>query len=381
MQKTLKQRNGESNMKQLIVLSAGGTGGHCFPALACALALREAGYKIYWIGNGTFAQKLTKDYQIDFCDVKMKGLTDRSIITYFVVVILLFMRIIRCLGILLKIRASSIVTFGGYTTAPVGIAAWLLRIPLFIHEQNSVAGKVNRLLAPFATAIAISYQPTFHLTKKSILKKLYLTGNPIVNETIEYARKNSKLPSEQLRVLILGGSQGAHAINKIFLEAVPKIKTSTLITCVHQCGEAHELSIRSMYNSIGVTSDNSQFKVYGFLRPIAHWYQWCDLVIARAGAMTLAELALFGIPSILIPLPTSADNHQWHNGCYYSSRGAALIKAEHECSSDWLSDQLLQFATEKRVLLNKMSESCKTLSIPEATSHLLQLIISSHGKK
>jgi len=250
---------------------------------------------------------------------------------------------------------------GGYVTGPVLLAGKSLGIPIAIHEQNSVPGLANRLAGSLADRVFISLpcQPEFDP------KKTVQTGNPVRKEILAAAQKEH-VPAQVPTLLVLGGSQGAHRLNMLMLEAmeilVGEHKEAQLI---HQSGQADAMSVREGYARIGIKAE-----VSAFVRDMAHVYGQADLVVSRAGATTLAELAVMGLPALLIPFPYAADDHQTKNGKYYENGGGCKVLPEAELTGEILAGEISQYLQNLEELHN-MSANMKTMAMPEAANRIV----------
>jgi len=353
-----------------ILIMAGGTGGHIYPALAVADKLKEKGFQLFWLGtNKGMEAKLVPNYgypllKINIAGVRGNGLL-RLLFTPFMLVIALF----QAMMIMVKIRPVVVLGMGGFASGPGGIAAWLMRIPLLIHEQNAIAGLTNRLLAPLALSVMAAFPGAF---KES--RKLIITGNPVRNEIVNipvpekrYANRNSKV----LKVLVLGGSLGAKKINKIAPKTLSSLGSDCQLDVKHQCGERHVADTEMAYKECNINAE-----IMPFIKNMAEVYAWADIVICRAGALTVAELAAAGVASILIPFPYAVDDHQTENAKYLSVKGAAILIQETELSIDKLKEHLLTLFNAPDQLI-KMAVKARSLSKPLATEDAAALCMEA----
>jgi UDP-N-acetylglucosamine--N-acetylmuramyl-(pentapeptide) pyrophosphoryl-undecaprenol N-acetylglucosamine transferase len=270
---------------------------------------------------------------------------------------------------MIKIRPVVVLGMGGFASGPGGIAAWLMRIPLLIHEQNAIAGLTNRLLAPFAISIMTAFPKVF---KKS--KKLIVTGNPIrvdIQNISGPERRYANRKSTLLKVLVLGGSLGADKLNKIIPATLHDFNSNYILKVKHQCGEKHYSNTQEIYKKLNVDAD-----ILPFIDDMVSVYMWADIVICRAGASTISELAACGIASVLIPFPFAADGHQIKNAKYLSSNGAAILIEEDQLSSDKLKQILLEFFNTPELLI-QMAVKARKLSKPDATDHVAKLCVEA----
>jgi UDP-N-acetylglucosamine--N-acetylmuramyl-(pentapeptide) pyrophosphoryl-undecaprenol N-acetylglucosamine transferase len=253
------------------------------------------------------------------------------------------------------------VGLGGYAAGPAGIAAWLLRKPLLIHEQNAVAGTTNRMLAPFAAKVLTGFSSAFPDNTSS--EKV---GNPVRSELVQKGAQTSYTYAGQrpLHLLVLGGSLGAKPINDILPEVIRQLSgdRGAAIEVRHQCGEAHEAEVIEAYAGLC----REQVEVSAFIEDMAEAYAWSDLVLCRAGALTVSELAIMARPSILIPLPHAIDDHQTFNARFLSECGAAILLHQSEMTSTGLVDVLLGYVASPGQLA-VMAEAASAAAMPEAT--------------
>ena len=260
-------------MSKKILIMAGGTGGHIFPALSISNELKKRGAKIEWLGgNNSMESELVPNHSIKFHGVYTSGIRGKKIITLVKAIFLLAYGFIQTTFVFLRYRPNVVIGMGGYTSGIGGLMAKVFFVPLFIHEQNTVPGSTNKLLSKISTNCFQAFENSFDESLNAIT-----TGNPILFEPI-----NKKVPSKVRNLLILGGSLGAKAIN----ETIPHISTSLNIW--HQTGKIHFEEVAALYKD----SHHSKAKIESFIENMAEAYAWADIVICRAGAMTVSELIL-----------------------------------------------------------------------------------------
>jgi UDP-N-acetylglucosamine--N-acetylmuramyl-(pentapeptide) pyrophosphoryl-undecaprenol N-acetylglucosamine transferase len=330
-----------------IVIAAGGTGGHLYPGIAIAReVLAEAGSKVLFVGTrqGIEARILPKEsLPVQFINVgRLKGMGAGSIIkTLFTLPRSLF----QSLGILRRERPDAVVGVGGYASGPVALAAWLLRFPLVIVEPNSYAGLANRVLGRFANNVFVCFpgrdQQGFFPAKKKVL-----TG-PLVRKGITggdrgWALANFGLEPARFTVFVMGGSGGAHAINRAMQEAAPELKNIAGLQVLHQTGEKDAGDVREGYRRTGVKA-----VVLPYIDDMAGAYAAADLVVSRSGATTVAELAVCGKRAVLIPYPFAADNHQEHNARSLAERGGGEVIVQRDLTPQKLASVIQQYARGK----------------------------------
>lgn len=301
----------------MAMMLAGGTGGHVYPALAVALDLRERGFRLAWVGTRRGLEaRLVPDADIRLYQLPMRGLRGKGPLQQLLAVVLLGVSLLQSLWLMLRLRPALVVGMGGYASFPAAFAAWLTRRPLLLQEQNAVPGSANRALARFATQIATGFP---HVLEQ-YATATYL-GNPVRKDLLSVATDYpwAYEAGSPLRVLVLGGSLGARPLN----EAVPAVAALLGTQCEwrHQCGPLHADTTRADYASVS----DARWCVEPYVEDMREAYGWAQLVICRAGALTVAELAVTGRPSILIPLPYAIDDHQTANARFLSEAGAAVL--------------------------------------------------------
>lgn len=300
-----------------ILVLAGGTGGHVYPALAVALALRERGFAPRWVGTARGLEaRVVPAAGLPLHTLPMRGLRGKSVLQQLQAMILLALSFLSSLLLVLRHRPRLVIGLGGYASVPAAVAAWCLRRPLLLQEQNAVAGSANRFLSRFARCVTTGFPGVLTAHRDA----RYL-GNPVREDLQQIAAQRPWAwdGERPLQVLVLGGSLGARPLN----EMLPAIAGALGGACHwrHQCGSAHADTVRDAYANL----DSVTASVEPFIENMGDAYAWADLVICRAGALTVAELAVTGRPSILIPLPHAIDDHQSANARFLADAGAARL--------------------------------------------------------
>ncbi len=346
---------------------AGGTGGHIFPALAVAKALKKEGYPVSWLGTqlGMEARILQKhpDYPLDF--IQIQNLRGKGLKRYFLLPWNLGRAIWQARQIIRQRHASLVIGFGGYVSGPGALAAKSLGLPVIIHEQNAMPGLTNRILAKWALKVLTGFPKVFPQ-----LKKAQFTGNPIREDLLALhgAPYQSHSP---LRLLIIGGSLGAQVFNQILPEALNLMPETERPQIWHQCGHQNEEDTRLRYETMHVEA-----KVTAFIDDMNAAYAWADLMICRAGALTVSELAIIGKPAIFVPLPYAADNHQYYNAKVPTDQGASLLVAQVEFTPQRLKN-ILQNLIQDPKQLSKMATQMQQLGKVDATAQVLAACLES----
>ncbi len=340
-------------MDKRIVIMAGGTGGHVFPALAVAQYLLAKNWQVSWMGtqNGLENKVVpAQNIEIDWLDIK--GFRGKGGTAKINSLILLLKACWQAMNILRQRKPDVVLGMGGYVAGPGGIMASLMRIPLIIHEQNRIPGTTNRLLKNRANKVLEAFPESFDKNTHALF-----TGNPLRSDFINFPEKEvwDESIGRPFRLLVVGGSLGAKILNEIVPISLAKLEN---IEVMHQTGTASLEQVKQKYSALSIDA-----QLVAFIDDIAAAYQWADMVICRSGAMTVSEVAVAGIPAILIPLPHAIDDHQTANAKYLSECGAAILLAQNE-----LTDETLLFAINKlKKSLKKMSKAAKKQAKPEAT--------------
>ncbi|MCX7165615.1 MAG: undecaprenyldiphospho-muramoylpentapeptide beta-N-acetylglucosaminyltransferase [Rhodocyclales bacterium] len=345
-------------MKTLLIM-AGGTGGHIMPGLAVAEHLRERGWRIAWMGNPDGMEaKLTAGRGYEMAWVHFSALRGKGLLRKLLLPFNLLRGFTQAWSQLKRIRPDAVLGMGGYVSFPGGMMASLRGIPLVLHEQNSVAGLANRVLAAVADRILTGFP--------GVLKQGVWVGNPVRPEITALAAPAVRYAqhSGPLRVLVVGGSLGAQALNEALPQALALIPESERPAVVHQAGEKHLPLLNSLYLSAGVQAD-----CVAFISDMAGAYAWADLVICRAGALTVAELAAAGVASLLVPFPHAVDDHQTSNARFLSTAGAAILLPQDQLTPV----RLAEIRNLSRQQLTQMAEKAHALARPEATAAVAKI--------
>jgi UDP-N-acetylglucosamine--N-acetylmuramyl-(pentapeptide) pyrophosphoryl-undecaprenol N-acetylglucosamine transferase len=341
---------------------AGGTGGHVFPALAVARALRARDEAVVWLGTdrGLEARVVPAD-GLPLHRIRVRGLRRRGLGAWLVAPVTLALALFDAWRVVHRLRPKVVLGMGGYTAGPGGLAAWLLRRPLVIHEQNAVAGLTNRLLARLARPVLAAFPGSFGPGRD-----VTVTGNPVRADIAAVASPAARLAgrSGALRVLVLGGSQGARALNDLVPRALGLLPLAERPAVRHQAGERTRPVAEAAYAAAGVEAE-----IHTFIEDMAAAYAWADLVIARAGALTVAELAAAGVASILVPYPAAVDDHQTRNARYLVDAGAATLLPESTLTPESLAAELKRH---DRALVRDRADRARALARPDATAAIVR---------
>jgi UDP-N-acetylglucosamine--N-acetylmuramyl-(pentapeptide) pyrophosphoryl-undecaprenol N-acetylglucosamine transferase len=361
-----------------ILIMAGGTGGHVFPALALARLLRARSYEVVWLGTqrGLEARVVPADrLPIEFLSVG--GLRGKGLTTLLAAPFRLAVALSQALRVMWRHRPVVVVGLGGFVTGPGGVAAWLTRRPLLIHEQNAVAGFTNRCLSHLAREVLEAFPGSFG---KGVQTRAI--GNPVRQDISAIAPPAQRFADRTgpVRVLVIGGSLGALRLNAVVPQALARLKQLAppdipAIDVRHQAGERWIESGRQSYATAGVRAD-----VRPFIEDMAEAYSWADLVICRSGALTVSELAAAGVGAVLVPFPAAVDDHQTHNAQYLVKEGAAVLIADRDLTAERLCDELQRLCAGRGKLL-AMAERARKLAMPQAAEELARACLDMAARE
>jgi UDP-N-acetylglucosamine--N-acetylmuramyl-(pentapeptide) pyrophosphoryl-undecaprenol N-acetylglucosamine transferase len=338
-----------------VLIMAGGTGGHIFPGLAVADCLRAQGVPVVWLGAlGGMETKVVPAHDIELYAVAVGGLRGKGLKTHLLAPLMLLRALFASLAVLRKVKPRSVLSMGGYVAGPGGMAAWLLRRPLLVHEQNSVAGFTNRKLARLARRVLVGFADA--------LPQSEWVGNPVREMIAALPSPTLRMATRQgrMRLLVLGGSLGARALNLALPQALALIDPARRPQVLHQCGSRGLDEARNAYARAGVEAD-----VVAFIDDMAAAYAAADLAVCRAGALTVAELSAAGLGAVLVPFPHAVDDHQTRNAEVLAEVGAAEVMQEKDLDVQVLA-QRLESLLGKRAELLAMAEAARTLAKPDA---------------
>ena len=349
-----------------VVVMAGGTGGHVFPALAVARALQAQGVRIHWLGTraGIEADLVPKaGFDITYLDVG--GLRGNGLKPLLQAPVKLLRAVWKAVGVMRAVQADAVIGLGGYVTGPGGLAARLCGLPLFIHEQNAIAGFTNKALAKFATRILQAFPEAFAASPR-----VEWVGNPVRDEIATLAQPATRYAARlgSIRVLVLGGSLGAVALNELVPAAFAELAPGERPVIRHQAGRKHAEKAAATYQRLGVTAE-----ILPFIDDMAAVYDWADLVICRAGALTVSEIAAAGVASVLIPFPHAVDDHQTANARFLSESGAARLFQQRDLTPAAFAVTLRELLD--RSQLQAMAERARALAKPDATRLVVNAIL------
>jgi len=352
-----------------ILITAGGTGGHVFPALAVAGELRARGATVIWLGTREgIESRLVPAAGIEIEYLQIRGLRGGGWWRWLLLPMRLNMAMLQAWRILRRRRPDAVLAMGGYAAGPGSLMASLLHIPLIVHEQNAIAGFTNRWLARLADVLLAGFPGAF-----SDHHGVRVVGNPVRPEILALDPPPQRFAgrSGRLRVLIVGGSQGAQIFNRTIPESVKRMADTVRPEIWHQTGARDERSVMDAYRQFMPDA-----KVTAFIDDMATAYAWADLVVCRAGAMTVAELAVAGVASLLVPYPHAADDHQTANARFLAAHHAAELMPQAEFTPTRLSELLSELAGNRQTLM-RMAEQARACAVTDATETVTQICLEA----
>ena len=355
-----------------VLIMAGGTGGHVFPALAVAQVLRDRGVAVVWLGvPGSMESRLVPENGFPIEWVRVAGIRGKGLKAWMLAPGRIIKAVAQAIEVLRRVRPRSVLGAGGYVSGPGGIAAWLLRVPLLIHEQNAIAGMTNRWLARLASQVLEAFPGSFPAGVRA-----RAIGNPVRADIAAMPPPQVRFAGrdQRSRLLIFGGSQGAQRLNSVVPQALACVAPENRPEVRHQAGARGLQAARAAYAQARVEAD-----VLPFIDDMAAAYAWADLAVCRAGAMTIAELQAAGLGAILVPLPVATDDHQTKNAEAMVRTGAARLIQERDLTPERLGLALGELSADRASLL-KMAEAARGSRVIDAASQLADLCIAAGAR-
>ena len=350
-------------MSKTLLVMAGGTGGHVFPGLAVADLLKSRGWNVVWMGNpDSFEARTVPSRGYEMAWVRFGALRGKGLMRKLLLPVALLSGFWQAFREIRRVKPDVVLGMGGYVSFPGGMMAVLLNRPLVIHEQNSIAGLANRVLSKVADRVVCGFPDA--------LPKSAWVGNPVRAEIAALAEPSVRFAGRDegqdspLRLLVLGGSLGAAAINEMVPKGLALIPEDERPAVVHQAGEKHLETLEANYAAAGVRAN-----CVAFIQDMAGAYEWADLVLCRSGALTVAELAAAGVASILVPFPHAVDDHQTANAKFLSTAGGAFLLPQTEMTPESVS--LIRNYTRGQML--QMAERARALARPEAAAEVARV--------
>lgn len=358
--------------RPIAFIMAGGTGGHVFPALATARVLRRRGFDIVWLGTRRGIEaRLVPAEGIPVEWLAVSGLRGKGAATLLAAPFRLVRAIWQAVAALRRHRPAVVLGAGGFASGPGGLAAWLLRRPLVVHEQNAIAGLTNRVLARLADRVLEGFPGSFGPRVRA-----ERVGNPVRPEIAAVAAPERRYAAREgrARLLVFGGSQGAARLNAVVPAAIAELPGRLRPDVLHQTGNSGVEETAAAYRSRGLEAD-----VRAFVDDMAGAYGWADLAVCRAGALTVAELAAAGVPAILVPFPAAVDDHQTHNAEFAVAAGSAVLMPEGELTPLSLAAKLRELIEAGRPRLLAMAQAARRSAITDADERLADACIAAAG--
>jgi UDP-N-acetylglucosamine--N-acetylmuramyl-(pentapeptide) pyrophosphoryl-undecaprenol N-acetylglucosamine transferase len=354
-----------------VLIAGGGTGGHIYPGLAIAeeLAARTPPVESIFVGTPTgMEMHLVPRSGFPVIGICSGGVIGKGIVTRLASLCLLApIGLAQSLALLRRLDPNLVIGVGGYASGPLTLAALLLGIPVLLQEQNLLPGVTNRALSPFVEAVAVAFDDS----RRFLGGHTVLTGNPLRRA---FVRSGTRPRDDRFHLLILGGSRGARAVNRLVVEALPRLAPlAGCLEIVHQSGEADAAETRRGYE--GAAGDVAAWRVEPFLERIWEQIAWADLVVCRAGATTLAELTTIGRAALLVPFPHAARNHQVYNARYLADRGAAVVREQDGLTAERLAGSILELAADE-ARREEMATRCRAVGSPDAAARVADLALA-----
>lgn len=353
----------KSNGNKTVIIMAGGTGGHIFPGLALAHELRKNNWTVHWLGSPHHMEaKILADQPFAFEAVEFSGVRGKGKLQTLTAPWRLMKACVQAYRVLRKVEPKLIIGFGGYITVPASLVALFLNIPVWLHEQNSVAGMANRLLSKWAKQVFSAFP--------GVLPRAQWVGNPLRSQFSQQPVPSIRFQNRQgpLKILVVGGSLGAQALNEYVPKALALIPASERPQVLHQAGAQHLTQLQKTYADVGVVAETT-----AFIEDTAQAFAQADLIICRAGASTVTEIAAVGAAALFVPFPHAVDDHQTVNANYLVQHQAAYLMPQHQMSAEKLA-KFIQ-ATHRSDLLSKAENAYQQRKINAATT------IANHAEK
>ncbi len=355
------------NQQKTLMVMAGGTGGHVYPAIAVADYLQAKDWQVVWLATeGGMENRLIQDKPYRKATITMRGVRGKGLLGWVLLPFKLLLAFKQSLSALWQHKPDVVLGMGGFAAFPGGLMARLLRKPLLIHEQNSIAGLTNKTLSYVANGVLAAFPTAFG-------KKATVVGNPVRKEITQITKPETRYGAREgrLRILIVGGSLGAAALNEVMPKALSTFASHQQPEVVHQAGEKHIATLEANYKAAGIEAETK-----AFIQDMAAQYAWADVVVCRAGALTVAELACVGVASVLVPFPFAVDDHQTTNAAYLSENNAAILIQQTAFTVEKAVETLRQLTRES--CLN-MAKNARALAKPEATKSVANVCMKLAG--
>jgi len=343
-----------------VLFMAGGTGGHVFPALACATALQARGIPVHWLGTlKGLEARVIPQAGINISYININGLRGKTKLSRLLAPFRLLQAVYQAAWVMWEFKPRAVLGMGGFASGPGGLVAWVMGIPLYVHEQNALPGVTNQLLSRLATQVMQAFPDTFDANRHAIT-----VGNPLRFDILNIKPVSPHVIHQPLRLLVIGGSLGAKVFNDTVPSALQQMQAEVVLW--HQTGRQTETEKRL---------DHADDRVEVFINDMAAAYQWADLILCRAGAMTVSEIAQVGLPAILVPYPHATDDHQTRNACYLVDADAAILMPQSEFNADSLSKTLDRLCLSPERLQN-MAAAARSCAHPDAVKEVISICLN-----
>ncbi|QYJ89630.1 undecaprenyldiphospho-muramoylpentapeptide beta-N-acetylglucosaminyltransferase [Shewanella halotolerans] len=355
-----------------ILIMAGGTGGHVFPALAVAKALAKQGWQVRWLGTADRMEaRLVPQHGFDIDFIDIKGVRGNGLIRKLAAPFKILRSIMQAREVIKEFKPHVVLGMGGFASGPGGVAARLSGIPLVLHEQNAIPGMTNKLLSRIATRVLCAFENTFEGNAEVV-------GNPIRSELIALGRSEQPIvPDDALRVLVVGGSLGAKIFNDLMPSVTAAVAQHHSMTVWHQVGKGNQAQVEAEYLQLG---QSGSVKVAEFIDDMEAAYRWADVILCRAGALTVSEVAAVGLPSLLVPYPHAVDDHQTKNAQVLVEAGGAFLLPQTVLDSEKLISKLQILASDRKALI-EMGQLAKSVAVLDATERVAAVCIALASKE
>ena len=370
---------GDKGKAKTLLVMAGGTGGHIFPGIAVADELKAQGWKIHWLGTADRMEaKIVPEHGYDISFINISGLRGKNLLAMLTMPVKLLRSLIQARCVIKTIKPDVVLGMGGYASAPGGLAAWLSKIPLIVHEQNAAAGLSNRLLARIANKVCCAFPDAFISEIDA-----EVVGNPLrasIGQQVVVAEKTKQSDRYSKNILVVGGSLGAQVLNNVMPDSFRHLSESDEGYCIwHQTGDNNQAQVIASYEQGDIVT--GKVKVTEFITDIAAAYQWADIVICRAGALTVSELAMAATPAIFVPLPHAVDDHQTKNALYLVKREAAKLLPQTKLNKESVTALITELFDQPETLANmaKASFSAANSDASQKVAKLCQQLSQANG--
>ncbi|TYK65349.1 undecaprenyldiphospho-muramoylpentapeptide beta-N-acetylglucosaminyltransferase [Colwellia echini] len=376
---TTSSINNTATKSPTLLVMAGGTGGHIFPGIAVADELKAQGWKIHWLGTADRMEaKIVPAHGYDISFLNISGLRGKKLLTMLTTPFKLLRSVLQARRVIKTVKPDVVLGMGGYASAPGGLAAWLAGVPLIVHEQNAAAGLSNRLLARIANKVCCAFPNAFTANVDA-----QVVGNPLRASIgkklkVEQSVESLNLPTTK-NILVVGGSLGAQVLNTIIPQSFNALQVQNKSYCIwHQTGAGNQEEVIASYQEVDITQ--GKVKVSEFIADMAAAYEWADIVICRAGALTVSELAMAGTPAIFVPLPHAVDDHQTKNALYLVERGAAKLLPQTEFNKESITTLITELFGQPETLakMAKASLGAANSQASKQVAILCQQLVGSN---